>query len=59
MVKALPNQSMTSQISKRMSELSRVMEKHANPRTWREIHGELVGNKNISFLVLTSFTLST
>ena len=38
-IKHFPNQSRTSQISKIMSELSRVMDKHANPGKWRENHG--------------------
>ena len=41
-----------------MSELSRDMEKHDNPRKWREIHEGWVGNKTTKFLSLTSFTLS-
>ena len=49
MAKALPNQSMTSPISKRMSELSRVMEKHANTIKWRESHEGWVGNKRTQF----------
>ena len=44
-LKHFSNQSRKSQISKRMSELLRVMEKHDNPRKWRENHGGLVGNK--------------
>ena len=42
-----------------MSELSREMEKHANPRKWRESHEGWVGNKRTQFPSLTSFTLST
>ena len=42
-----------------MSDLSRVMEKHANPRKWREIHEGWVGKKRIQFPSLISFTLST
>ena len=44
-LKHFPNQSRTSQISKSMSELSRVMGKHANPGKWRESHEGWVGNK--------------
>ena len=32
-----------------MSELSREMEKYANPRKWREIHEGWVGNKETQF----------
>ena len=32
-----------------MSELSCMMEKHANPGTWRENHGGWVGNKRQKF----------
>ena len=32
-----------------MSELSRVMEKHANPGKWREIHEGWVGKKRYQF----------
>ena len=42
-----------------MSYLSRVMEKHDNPRKWGEIHEGWVGNKRTRFPSLTSFTLST
>ena len=42
-----------------MSELSTNMEKHANPRKWRESHEGWVGNKRTKFPSLTSFTLST
>ena len=42
-----------------MSELSREMEKHSNPRKWIEIHEEWVGKKRDSVSSLTSFTLST
>ena len=42
-----------------MSDLSREMEKHANPRKWRKIHEGWVGNKMTQFPSLTSFTLST
>ena len=48
-LKHFPNQSRTSQISKRMSEFSRVMEKHANPRKWRENNGRWVGNNKYKF----------
>ena len=48
-LKHFPNQSRTSRISKGMSELSRVMEKHANPGIRREIHGGWVGNKRYQF----------
>ena len=44
-LKHFPNLSRTSRIRKCMSELSREMEKHANPRKWREIHEGWVGNK--------------
>ena len=44
-LKHFPNQSKTSRIRKGMSELSRVMEKHANPGKWRENHGGWVDNK--------------
>ena len=44
-----PNQSSKSRICKGMSELSRVMEKHANTRKWRENHGGWVGNKRYQF----------
>ena len=44
-LKHFPNQSGTSRISKSMSELSRVMHKHANHGKWRENHGGWVGNK--------------
>ena len=40
-----------------MSELSTVMEKHDNPRKWREKHGGWVGNKRTHFPSLASFTL--
>ena len=42
-----------------MSELSREIKKHANPRKWRKSHEEWVGNKRTQFPSLTSFTLST
>ena len=48
-LKHLPNLSRTSRIRKSMSELSRVMEKHGNPRKWRENHGGWVGNKRYQF----------
>ena len=32
-----------------MSELSMEMEKHANPRKWRESHDGWVGNKGTQF----------
>ena len=38
-LKHFPNQLRTSRISKSMSELSRVMDKHANPEKWRENRG--------------------
>ena len=41
-----------------MSELSREMEKNANPGKWREIHEGWVGNKRTQFPSLTNFTLS-
>ena len=41
-----------------MSELSRVMEKLANPGKWRESHEGWVGNKRTQFPTLTSFTIS-
>ena len=41
-----------------MSDFPRVMEKHANPGKWREIHEGWVGKKRIQFPILTSFTLS-
>ena len=44
-LKNFPNQSRNSWIIKSMSELSRVMEKHANLGIWREILGGWVGNK--------------
>ena len=37
-LKYFPNLSRTSKIGKSMSNLSRDMEKHANPGKWREIH---------------------
>ena len=48
-IKHFPNQSRTSRIRKSMSEFSRVMEKHANPGIWREIHEGWVGNKRYQF----------
>ena len=48
-LKHFPNQSMTSRIRKSMSDLSRVMEKHANPKKWREIPEGWVGNKKTQF----------
>ena len=48
-LKHFPNQPRTSQIRKIMSDFSRVMEKHTNPRIWREIHGGWVGNKRYQF----------
>ena len=42
-----------------MSEFSREMEKHANPRKWRESHEGWVSNKRTQFPSLTSFILST
>ena len=48
-LKHFPNQSRTSQIRKRMRDLSRVMEKHANPGKWRESHEGWVGNKGTHF----------
>ena len=50
-LKHFPNQSRTSQIRKSMSmsELSILMEKHVNPRIWREIHEGWVGNKRTQF----------
>ena len=42
-----------------MSDLSRVVEKPANPRKWRKSHEGWVGNKRTKFPSLTSFTLST
>ena len=48
-LKHFPNQSRTSRISKSMSELSRVMEKNANPGIWRGNHGGWVGNKRYHF----------
>ena len=41
-----------------MSELSRVVEKHANPRKLRESHEGWVGNKKTQLPSLTSFNLS-
>ena len=41
-----------------MSELSREMEKHANPGKRRKSHQGWVGNKRTQFPSLTSFTLS-
>ena len=41
-----------------MSELSREMEKHANPRKWRKSREVWVGNKITQFPSLTSITLS-
>ena len=38
-----PNHPRPSQIRKSMSELSRMMDKHANPKIWRESHGGWVG----------------
>ena len=32
-----------------MSELSRVIEKHDNPRKWREIYEGWIGNKGTQF----------
>ena len=42
-----------------MSELSRDMEKHANPGKWRGSHEGWFGNKRTQLRSLTSFTLST
>ena len=44
-LKHFPNLLRTSQIGKGMSELLREMEKHANPRKWRNNNGGWVGNK--------------
>ena len=41
-----------------MSDFSREMEKHANPRKWRKSHEGWVDNKRTQFLSFTSFTLS-
>ena len=57
-LKHFPNMSRTTRIGTSMSELSREMEKHANPRKWRKSHEGWVGNKRIQFPNLTSFTLS-
>ena len=48
-LKHFPNQLRASQIHKSISELLRVMEKHANPRIWRENNRGWVGNKRYSF----------
>ena len=48
-LKHFPNQSRTTQIRKSMNELSRVMDKHANPGKWIENHGGCVGNKRYDF----------
>ena len=48
-LKNFPNQSRTLRICKSMSELSRVMEKHANPRIWRENNRGWVGNKRYQY----------
>ena len=48
-LKHFPNLSRTSQIDKRMSELSRRWKKHANPRKLRESHERWVGNKGTQF----------
>ena len=48
-LKPFPNLSRTSRIGKRMSDFSMEMEKHANPRKWREIHEGWVGNKGTQF----------
>ena len=58
-LKHFPKISRTSQIGKRMSELSRIWKKHANPRKRRKNHEGWVGNKSTQFPSLTSFTLST
>ena len=44
-----PNKSKDSRIRKIMSELSIVMDNHANPGKWRENHGGWVGNKRYQF----------
>ena len=48
-LKHFPNLSRTSWIRKIMSDLSRVMEKHVNPRIWREINEGWVGDKRYQF----------
>ena len=48
-LKHFPNLSRTSRISKSMSELSREMEKHANPIKWKKTNGGWVGNKSSQF----------
>ena len=42
-----------------MSELSREMEKHANPIKWRKTNGGWVGNKIFQFPSKLAFILST
>ena len=44
-LKHFQNMLRTSQIRKNMSEISREMEKHANPGKWREIHKGWVSKK--------------
>ena len=41
-----------------MSDLSREMEKHANPRKWRKTNRGWVGNKSCQFPSLLTFILS-
>ena len=41
-----------------MSELSRDMEKHANPGKWGKSNGGWVGNKSCQFPSLLDFILS-
>ena len=48
-LKHFPNQSRASRISKSMSDFPRVMDKHVNPRKWRENHEGLVGYKSTQF----------
>ena len=47
-----PNQSRTSGIRKIMSDLSILMERHANPIKWREIMEDGLKTKDTSFLAL-------
>ena len=50
-LKHFPNHLRTSRIRKSMSELSRVMEKHANPGNGEKIIEDGLETKDIGFLV--------
>ena len=58
-LKHFPNLSRTSRIGKSMSELSREMKKHDNPRKWRKTNGGWVGKKRCQFPSWLAFILST